>query len=401
MRKENWAIILAAGQGERFKGASGGRAKQFVPYRKAPLFWNSALSFARVPRIDGIIFAFPQENLAEAAQMVDELDKREPLSLPYLCVAGGAERQDSVKNALAALPASCTHVLVHDSARPFASPALSLRLLDELESGHKGVIPGLEPTDTIKQVDEDGAVKGTPPRSSLRMVQTPQAFDRTTLEKAHENGARLGLKVTDDAALLEALGIPVLIIAGEATNIKITCPEDLAMLQDDNNAKNMIPCNGFGYDVHKYGGARPLKLGGVLITNTDITISAHSDGDVLLHALMDALLGCASAGDIGKHFPDTDPRFDGANSAVLLSEVLELVRGQKIVLTHVDFTVIAQAPKIAPFRDEITKNVAKLLHLREEQVNLKATTEEGLGFTGSKEGIKAIAMVSALRTDNV
>lgn len=401
MHKEIWAVILAAGRGKRLEQATGGVFKQFLPYKGAPLFWNSALNLARAPRLDGLVFVFPPESLDEAAGMVEELNGRSPLGLPYRCAAGGEERQDSVKSALATLPPTCAYVLVHDSARPFAGPALTDRLLDALESGHKGVIPGLNPADTVKLVNECSLVADTPPRKNLRLVQTPQAFDREALEEAHAHGQKLGLQVTDDAALLEAAGIPVLVIDGESSNIKITRPEDLDMLQENARDKqNMLPCNGLGYDVHRYGGSRPLRLGGVLIDNCDLTVKAHSDGDVLLHALMDALLGCASAGDIGEHFPDSDPCFDGASSAVLLSEILELVRGQGIILTHVDLTVVAQVPKISPYRKEIAKNVAHLLHLSEEQVNLKASTEEGLGFTGAREGIKAIALVTALRPAN-
>lgn len=398
MRKEIWAIILAAGRGERLRRSAGGLSKQFLPYKGAPLFWNSAVNLSRVPRLDGLVFVFPPECLAESAGMVEELNARSPLGLPHVCAAGGEERQDSVKNALQALPPACARVLVHDSARPLASPDLSARLLDALEAGHKGVIPGLELSDTVKRVDERCMVEETPARKKLRLVQTPQAFEREALEQAYALGQKLGLRVTDDAALLEAANIPVLLIPGEARNIKITGPEDLAMLQDcAQNKKSPLPCNGLGYDVHRYGGGRPLRLGGVLIENAGLTVTAHSDGDVLLHALMDALLGCASAGDIGEHFPDADPRFDGASSSVLLSEVLELVRSLGIVLTHVDLTVVAQVPKISPYRKEITKNIANLLHLSERQVNLKASTEEGLGFTGAREGIKAVALVTALR----
>lgn len=399
MRKQIWAIILAAGQGRRLKTTPGAPAKQFIKYRGMPLFWHSASTLASVPRLDGLVFVLPPDSFEETAELVRSMESANPLGIPYRCVEGGLERQDSVWNGLTALPPECAYVLVHDSARPFMTAGLAAALLDELANGHPGVIPGLEPADTIKEVDSSGLVKNTPPRSSLRLVQTPQAFDRTILENAHQAGRERGLKVTDDAALLEALGLPVLIIPGEAANLKITRPEDLSMLQDNKLSRQweMLPCTGMGYDVHKYGGSRPLRLGGILIESTDITVQAHSDGDVLLHALMDALLGCASAGDIGKLFPDTDPRFDGASSALLLAEVLELVRGQGIVLTHVDLTVVAQAPKIAPYRAEISKNIAKLLHLDENKVNLKATTEEGLGFTGSKQGIKAMAVVTALR----
>lgn len=397
MHKQTWAIILAAGQGKRLKVLPDAPAKQFINYRGMPLFWHSASTLASVSRLDGIVFVLPPESLADSTALVRSLDSANPLGLPCKCVAGGPERQDSVWTGLVALPPECAYVLVHDSARPFMTAGLVAALLKELEKGHPGVIPGLEPTDTIKEVDAAGVVQNTPARSSLRLVQTPQAFDRSVLEHAHKAGR--GLMVTDDAALLEALGLPVLVIPGEAANLKITRPEDLHMLQDNKCIRqwDMLPCTGMGYDVHKYGGNRPLRLGGILIESSDITVQAHSDGDVLLHALMDALLGCASAGDIGKLFPDSDPRFDGVSSALLLSEVLELVREQGIVLTHVDLTIVAQAPKVSPYRAEISKSIAKLLHLDENKVNLKATTEEGLGFTGAKQGIKAMAVVTALR----
>lgn len=397
MRKQTWAIILAAGQGKRLKASPDAPAKQFISYRGMPLFWHSASTLASVSRLDGIVFVLPPESLADSTALVRLLDSANPLGRPCKCVAGGPERQDSVWAGLAALPPECAYVLIHDSARPFMTAGLAAALLKELEKGHPGVIPGLEPADTIKKVDTAGVVQNTPARSSLRLVQTPQAFDRSVLEHAHKAGR--GLTVTDDAALLEALGLPVLVIPGEAANLKITRPEDLHMLQDNKCIRqwDMLPCTGMGYDVHKYGGNRPLRLGGILIESSDITVQAHSDGDVLLHALMDALLGCASAGDIGKLFPDSDPRFDGVSGALLLSEVLELVRKQDIILTHVDLTIVAQAPKVSPYRAEISKNIAKLLHLDENKVNLKATTEEGLGFTGAKQGIKAMAVVTALR----
>lgn len=402
MRKEIWAIILAAGKGTRLQDFVGGQAKQFLTYSGAPLFWHSAKTFSRVPRIDGILFMFPPDRLSEASELVEKLHAGSPLGLPYICAAGGLERQDSVWNALKTLPSRCTQVLVHDSARPFASPALSIKLLEALEQGYKGVIPGLAPSDTVKEADDDGLARITLQRSKLRLIQTPQAFDREALETAHKKGQEKALAVTDDAALLEAAGIPVLIIDGEAANQKITRPEDLIMLQNNESGRQAQawPCNGLGYDVHKYGGNRPLRLGGVAIENGNFSVKAHSDGDVLLHALMDALLGCASAGDIGKLFPDSNPDFEGVDSAVLLSEVLELVTRQGIVLSHADITIIAEAPKIAPYREEIAKNIAKLLHLKEQQVNLKSTTEEGLGFTGAKEGIKAMVLVSAMRSNN-
>ncbi|MDR2050582.1 MAG: 2-C-methyl-D-erythritol 4-phosphate cytidylyltransferase [Deltaproteobacteria bacterium] len=397
MDRQTWAILLAAGRAERLKSALGGRSKQFVLYRGLPLFWHSVLTLAAVPRIDGLVLVFPEQALERASASIRNLTSKAPLRIPYIIVPGGAERQDSVWNALNSLPRECDRLLVHDAARPFLGAALVNRVLDALESGHSAAIPGLEPVDTIKQADENGFARTTLPRSGLRCIQTPQGFDRQTLLQAHIDGREKKLLVTDDAAMLEAAGKRVLIVPGEPGNRKITTEEDLALLEMDDKGKTPLrPCTGFGYDVHRYGGNRPCKLGGILIESAKVTIQAHSDGDALLHALTDALLGCAAAGDIGQHFPDSDARYDGMNSAVFLSEALELLGERGIILTHVDMTVVAQLPKISPFRAAIRKNIAHLLHLEEDRINLKATTEEGLGFTGAGQGIKAMAIVSGL-----
>ncbi|MDL2285662.1 2-C-methyl-D-erythritol 4-phosphate cytidylyltransferase [Desulfovibrio sp. OttesenSCG-928-F07] len=396
MNKQTWAILLAAGQGKRLKQAPSDPSKQFIEYKNVPLFWHSARTFTSVAAIKGIVFVFSEAEMSYAAPLLAQLLKNEPLGLPHLVVTGGIERQDSVWNGLAALPPECTKVLVHDSARPFVSGALVNNIINCVQNGSIGVVPGLEPADTIKIINAESTVQSTPQRSLLRSVQTPQGFDKLTLLNAHIKCRENSVQVTDDASMLEYCGLPVQIIPGEAGNCKITRPEDLEMLQENKNIQ-MVPCTGVGYDVHKYGGNRPFKLGGVIIDSTDIMVQAHSDGDVLLHALMDALLGCAALGDIGQHFPDTDGKFDNISSSVLLAEVMELVRSKDIMLTHVDMTVIAQAPKIAPFKREIVKNVAHLLHMPEEHVNLKGTTEEGLGFTGAKQGIKALVSVTGLR----
>jgi 2-C-methyl-D-erythritol 4-phosphate cytidylyltransferase/2-C-methyl-D-erythritol 2,4-cyclodiphosphate synthase len=299
-----------------------------------------------------------------------------------------------------ALPPECSAVLVHDATRPFVSVSLTKRILEALDEGCMGVIPGFIPTDTVKQVDASGFVQATPDRSDLRCIQTPQGFRRDVLHAAHVECRSKGIRVTDDATMLELCKVKIKVVPGEHGNVKITNPDDLKLLGPSKNdafGQLRSPCVGMGYDVHSYGGNRPFILGGVPI-DTDIFIKAHSDGDVLLHALMDALLVCAAAGDIGQLFPDSDAAYDNVNSAMLLAEVLELVRGKNILLTHVDLTVIAQVPKIAPYNIEIKRNLAHLLHLDEKQVNLKATTEEGLGFTGAKLGIKAMAVVTGLRT---
>jgi len=403
-----WGIILAAGTGSRLAEATGGTAKQFVIWNGLPLFWHSARTFARVARMAGLVFVFPPDDLDEASDRVRNLDACVPLGLPWKAVAGGPLRQDSVRNGLNALPSDPENndagmVLIHDAARPFASPALLNRVLDALASDkpgeEPGVIPGLPVTDTIKIV-VDGHVASTPGRSTLRAVQTPQGFAVPVLRKAHERAVAEGWEVTDDAALLERCGIPVLVVEGEPGNIKITTPEDLAMLQPA--APSPPPRTGFGYDVHRYvpegtPKARPMRLGGVAIPGAPC-VQAHSDGDVLLHALADALLACCAEGDIGRLFPDTDAACEGINSAVIVDAALERVLACGLRLSFADLTIIAQTPKVAPHWMPIRANVARLLRMDVARVSLKATTEEGLGFTGNKEGVKAVAVITALET---
>ncbi len=194
--------------------------------------------------------------------------------------------------------------------------------------------------------------------------------------------------------MIERAGHGVRIVPGEISNLKITTPEDLRVLTPP--ASQPVPCTGFGYDVHAFGGNRPMVLGGMPIAGAPF-VKAHSDGDVLLHALCDAILGCLGQGDIGEHFPDNDDRFDNISSAILLSEVMDKARDQGLVITHVDLTIIAQTPRLTPHKAAIRGNVARLLELCDAQVNVKATTEEHLGFTGRKEGIKAVAVVTATR----
>ncbi len=401
-----WTIIAAGGQGARLAtndaAAADGlsRPKQFLPVAGSPLYWRSALPFARIPRIRGLVFVFPSAHLDDARKELENLLRRDAPGLDWRAVAGGESRQDSVANGIAALPKACDTVLIHDAARPFVGPVLINRILDALALGHAGVIPGIALADTVKQIGHANMVAATPPRQALRAVQTPQGFALPTLRRAHKLAALHGFAATDDAALLERYGHPVLVVDGDEMNRKITTPADLALLRNDaaldKPMNTLSPVVGFGYDVHRYGGSRPFVLGGVRIP-TDITVSAHSDGDVLLHALADALLGCLGRGDIGGLFPDSATEFDGISSAVLLAEVMRLAVRQSLTLTHADLTVVAQAPKIAPFREQIAKNIASLLQLPLASVNVKATTEEHLGFTGEKLGIKAYAVVTGLK----
>jgi 2-C-methyl-D-erythritol 4-phosphate cytidylyltransferase/2-C-methyl-D-erythritol 2,4-cyclodiphosphate synthase len=381
------------------------RPKQFLSCRGIPLYWHSALTLSRCARVAGIILVFPEDRLAEEEIRVRQLDgltavaapelplSSMPLGLPWKIVPGGPLRQDSVFNALQALPPSCEFVLIHDAARPFMSAGLAARLIDALEQGAEGAVPGLPINDTIKRA-RDGQVAATLDRQDLYAVQTPQAFRLDLLRTAHARARDEGWTATDDAGLLERLGHGVRIISGEAANRKITCPEDLDLLR----RPQRLACSGFGYDVHRYGSGRPMKLGGVPIPGAPELI-AHSDGDVLLHALMDAILSCACRGDIGRLFPDDDPGLDNINSATLLDETLRIAAAAGVELVQADCTIIAQIPRIAPHSRAIRRNLSRLLGLDEEYVNVKATTEEGLGFTGARDGIKAVALVSALRAD--
>ncbi|BBD07835.1 2-C-methyl-D-erythritol 4-phosphate cytidylyltransferase [Desulfovibrio ferrophilus] len=388
-----WAIILAAGSGTRLAEAGLATRKQFLELEGLPLFWHSALTFAHVARISGLVFVFPPEEFDAAKASTEALLAQYPLNLPCRFAQGGIRRQDSVFNGLEALPADCLQVLVHDSARPFASARLSNTLIDTLGSGAEAAIPAIPVKDTIKRIS-GSTVAETLPRAELCAVQTPQAFILAMLRKAHEFCQQNQIAVTDDASMVEAMGGSVAIVPGEEDNIKITTPEDLKMLTPKQTPA--IPVTGWGYDVHKYGPGRPMVLGGVPIQGAPEVV-AHSDGDVLLHALADALLGCLGRGDIGQHFPDTDAAFEGIESSILVNEILLMADKDGLNITHVDLTLICQKPRLAPHTAQIKSSVERLLRLNSKQVNVKATTEEGLGFTGKKLGIKAVACVTATR----
>ncbi len=393
MKSPLWTILLAAGQGSRLSRETGGRRKQFLTYQGTPLYWRSVLTLAAIPSMNGMVVVFPETEFDQRLAELDNLKRNHLPGLPILAVTGGRRRQDSVRLGLDALPVRSGAVLIHDSARPFFSAALVQALLDGLTAEVDGVIPATAVTDTIKECAGD-LVRRTPDRASLAAVQTPQLFPLTVLRQVHDQALAHDWEVTDDASMIEMAGLAVRLVPGETGNIKITTPEDLAVLSSPSIPPQ--PRTGFGYDVHAYGGNRPMVLGGIPIAGAPM-VKAHSDGDVLLHALCDAVLGCIGQGDIGDHFPDSDSRFDNMASGILISEVLDLARRHGLTISHVDLTIIAQVPRLAPHKAAIRSNVARLLELDDDQVNVKATTEEHLGFTGRKEGIKAVAVVTGTR----
>jgi 2-C-methyl-D-erythritol 4-phosphate cytidylyltransferase / 2-C-methyl-D-erythritol 2,4-cyclodiphosphate synthase len=384
-----WSVILAAGKGTRLSSDEGLR-KQYLPWKGLPLFWHSVQAFSSIPSMQGIVLVFPQDDPEHGLALAREHASRNDPGLPWKAVPGGSRRQDSVANALSALPGSCTHVLVHDSARPFVSAPLIRRVVQAMLDGADAVIPAVAVTDTIKLID-GGVVGETIPRARLAAAQTPQGFRVGLLREVMKRAESECWEATDDASLVERFGHPVAVVPGEEGNVKITTARDLRLLTGP--PEPPVPCVGWGYDVHRYGAGRPMVLGGVPIPGGPQVV-AHSDGDVLLHALTDGLLGCIGRGDIGELFPDTDPALAGISSAVFLAEVLDISRREGLTLCHVDMTVIAQVPRLAPFREQIRRNVASLLGMDPCHVNLKATTEEGLGFTGECKGIKAVSIVT-------
>lgn len=386
-----WILLLAAGRSTRLARLQ--EKKQFLIWQDAPLFWHSADVLARVPLVQGIVFVFPPDTLDRNTAEVRELMHTKGPQFEWRVAPGGQQRQDSVWSGLQALPRGCDQVLVHDAARPFVTPDLVQRIAAGLAAGAAGVIPGLPVTDTIKHRSETGLT--TLDRSKLVAVQTPQGFRRQALEQAHQSGRDKGWSVTDDAAMLERLGMEVTVVQGQEDNVKITTEQDLARLHPPCPPKTRA-CTGWGYDVHRYGQGRPLKLGGIPITNGP-DVQAHSDGDVALHALIDALLGCLGQGDIGDFFPDDDPAYADINSAILLAEILDMAQKASLSIDHVDMTIICQTPRLSPWKAQIKKNLATLIGLEDEQVCIKATTEEGLGFTGEKKGIKTVVVVTGSR----
>ncbi len=407
-----YGILLAAGQGSRLsRSLSSSLPKQFYHYCDKALWWHSLNAFSLCPSISAIVIVFNEEHFDQACKEVKQYQK--DFSLPLYCVKGGKRRQDSVYNALKSLPNNCDMVAIHDTARPFIKTALISKLINTLKiSNSSAVIPSLPLSDTVKEISEfqnhtDNhaisdisfyKVLSSPKRENLRTVQTPQIFYTKSLLKAHENLIKNNIDVTDDAMALELINEDVFCVEGDASNKKITYVEDLALLEEK---KEYEYISTQGYDVHAYVDssdkkARAFKLATVPIP-TKISIKAHSDGDVLLHALMDALLALICAGDIGMHFPDKDNTYENISSAILLDKVMQLLieSKQHIILTHIDVTLIAQEPKISPYIVQIRKALAHLLALPLEKVSIKSTTEEKLGFTGDVKGIKASVIVSA------
>ena len=378
------ALVLAAGRGVR---AGAGIPKQYRAVAGEPILRRTVRAFLEHPRIDAVRVVTDPDDDAMYRAAITGLDLLEP-------VAGGATRQLSGRAGLESIAhLAPSKVLIHDAARPFISAAVIERVLDALDDA-PAAIAAMPVSDTIKRADADGRVAATIDRAGLWRAQTPQGFRFDAILAAHRRLA--GMDLTDDAAVAEAAGLPVALVLGSEENIKVTMPEDFARMERQQTQDMAMTRIGNGFDVHRFVAGDHVMLCGVRVPHTQ-GLGGHSDADVGLHALTDALLGAVAAGDIGHHFPPSDPQWRGADSARFLRHAADLVaaRGGRIV--NVDVTIICERPKVGPHREAMCQRIAELLKLPVDRVSVKATTTERLGFTGREEGIAAQAVAAVMQ----
>lgn len=376
------SLIVAGGTGQRM---GGGRAKQYLPLAGVPVLRRSVEAFAGLADVSLVVIGDGQDADYEAA--THGLDLLPP-------VKGGTSRADSVRAGLEALALyKPEFVLIHDAARPLVSRGLISRVIAALESGASAAIPLLAAADTLRRQNADGTF--TPiPRDNVFRAQTPQGFRFEKILTAHREHAHES--VTDDMALAELAGMEIVCVAGEEANLKITTQDDLihaARLLGGASETRV----GYGFDAHKFTSGDHVWLCGVKIAHTH-GLEGHSDADAGLHALTDALLATISAGDIGQHFPPSDEKWRGAASSLFLEHAASLVREAGGAITHCDVTLICERPKISPYRETMRACIAEILKLDPSRISVKATTTEGMGFTGRSEGIAAQAIATISRT---
>ena len=382
-------LVVAAGRGTR---VGGDQPKQYRRLLGVPLLTRTLESLAAAaPGAHLRAVIHENDDAAYAAALGALRCGGAGWAVPAI---GGPTRQQSVRNGLEALAAAGISpeaiVLVHDAARPFLSGELVTRAIDGARS-HGAAVPGLPLTDTVKQVAPSGQIHGSPDRASLRTVQTPQAFRFDVLLAAHRQAAESGeYDLTDDAAVVERAGHAVYVFEGDEENVKLTTADDFTRAEARllGNLADMR-C-GQGFDVHAFGPGDHVWLGGVRVPH-DHGLVGHSDADVLAHAVTDAILGALADGDIGAHFPPSEPKWKGAASSVFLADAVARVKARGGLIAHVDATLICELPKIGPHRDAIRENLAKIMQIAPSRVGVKATTSERLGFTGRGEGIAALA----------
>jgi 2-C-methyl-D-erythritol 4-phosphate cytidylyltransferase / 2-C-methyl-D-erythritol 2,4-cyclodiphosphate synthase len=376
------AVIVAGGRGERAGGAA---PKQYRTLAGTPAIHTTLAAFCDHQQVDIVqpVIHPADESLFHAASV--------GLGKLLDPVAGGTTRQISVRSGLHALRSHAPElVLIHDAARPFLTGGLIARAV-EAGRRHGAAIPGLVIADTVKVVGEDASVTETLDRGRLRTVQTPQAFGFALIADAHRRAEAAGRDdFTDDAALAEWAGYRVSVFEGEAGNVKLTTNQDFARAELMNAAALTDVRTGNGFDVHAFADGDHVMLGGVRIPHRR-GVTGHSDADVALHALVDAILGALAEGDIGQHFPPSDPQWRGASSDRFLAFACERVRARGGVIGHLDVTIVCEAPRVSPYRDAMRARIAAIAGIAMERVAVKATTSETLGFTGRGEGLVAMA----------
>ena len=379
------AIIAAGGRGVRM---GGGRPKQLLSLGGTTILQRSVAAFDRCGRVDEIVLVVPVELAADSAVAST------PDGTPMRVVPGGVRRQDSVARGFDASSPASEIIVVHDAARPLCSTELIIRTL-EAASRYGAAIAALGAHDTVKQrAQDDGRFVGrTLSRESIVLAQTPQAFQREVLAQAIALGRR-GVEATDEATLAERAGHRVAFVEGEPDNIKITTERDLTAARRLLGGATPTGRVGVGYDLHRLVEGRPLVLGGIRIPH-DRGLAGHSDADAVCHAVADAILGAAAAGDIGRHFPDTDPRWKGASSIDLLRAVVDLVRSSGFLVVNLDVVIVAEHPRIGPHTGRMREAVASAVGIAPEAVSLKGKTNEGVDAVGRGEAIAthAVAML--------
>jgi 2-C-methyl-D-erythritol 4-phosphate cytidylyltransferase/2-C-methyl-D-erythritol 2,4-cyclodiphosphate synthase len=378
-RPATLALIVAAGRGHR---AGGGLPKQYRRLGGVPVLRRTVAVFLRHPGVDAVRVVIHPDDRA----LYDEAVKGLGLEAP---IAGGATRQQSVRNGLEAV--DCERVLIHDAARPFVSSALIDRVLAALD-GDAGAVPALAVADSLRRGGTH--VEAEVERDGLFRVQTPQGFRHAPIRAAH---AAAQVEATDDAAVLRAAGGAVALVEGDEANMKLTTPGDFARAEAL-LAAAMTSRTGMGFDVHRFGPGDHVWLCGIRVPH-ERGLVGHSDADVGLHALTDAILGAIGDGDIGQHFPPTDPQWKGAASDRFLAHAGALVARRGGRIDHVDVTLIAERPKVGPHREAMQQRIAAILGLAAGAVSVKATTTERLGFTGRGEGIAAQAVATVRLPD--
>jgi 2-C-methyl-D-erythritol 4-phosphate cytidylyltransferase / 2-C-methyl-D-erythritol 2,4-cyclodiphosphate synthase len=389
----NLAILMVSGG--RGRRAGEGIPKQYRHLAGQPLLARTLACFLRalpgsvvLPVVHKTDFELFNRCIGE---IETELAKR--LAAP---VFGGATRQESVRlglEALSNLPAPPGIVLIHDAARPFVGGALIARAI-RCAKDYGAAVPGVVLTDTIKEIEADGSVVKTLPRAQLRAIQTPQAFRFDLILAAHRQAVAAGIgDLTDDAAVAEFAGHRIHVFEGEESNVKITVPDDFALAEAKLQRELTDIRTGQGYDVHAFEPGNHIWLGGVRIEH-DRGLAGHSDADVLAHAITDAVLGALADGDIGSHFPPSDPQWRGAPSRIFLAAAAAKLRARGGIIAHIDATIVCERPKVGPYREAIRHSIAKIMDISIDRVAVKATTSERLGFTGREEGIAALAIAT-------